>query len=82
MTDSRSTENAALGGTGASDCSTWTSQDVTTWLDEYYSERPQLTPPDRGVLGYRVPTALQYAMARMVGTIKSLTSNAESEVSE
>ena len=40
----------------------WTTESVTAWLDEYYGERPQLTPPERGKLGYRVPTVVQHAI--------------------
>ncbi|MFW5886415.1 MAG: hypothetical protein ACOCUL_01535 [Bacteroidota bacterium] len=44
----------------------WTAPHVTKWLDEYFAQRPQLQQPEKGMLGYIIPTSLSHAMEHIV----------------
>lgn len=51
---------------------TWTSSDVTKYMDEYFEARPQFNPPSKGMLGYDVPLPLAAVLHSMAMEIKKL----------
>jgi len=53
---------------------TWTSADVTKYMDEYFAARPQFDPPNRGILGYDVPLPIAAVLHSMLMELENARS--------
>ena len=47
------------------------------WLDDYFNERPQLTPPPKGRFGYKIPKQWFHPVHSLLLQIAKLSDEAD-----